>query len=138
MDQSLDGRNILKDVKILEADIADFSARQKLLKEKLYELFVDFLPNTPSEDEQEEVRILHVRDEILEINGNPVTGHSIESVQQYLLASAGVVVLKIAPSLKGQKPAYQVHFQQAVNGASTQSGIVGFRVKWGEEVKARI
>lgn len=55
MDQSLDGRNILKDVKILEADIADFSARQKLLKEELYELFVDFLPNTPSEDEQEEV-----------------------------------------------------------------------------------
>ncbi|CDS43181.1 55 kDa erythrocyte membrane protein [Echinococcus multilocularis] len=53
--------------------------------------------------------ILHVRDEILEINGNPVTGHSIESVQQYLLASAGVVVLKIAPSLKGQKPAYQMY-----------------------------
>nr|CDS23157.1 55 kDa erythrocyte membrane protein [Echinococcus granulosus] len=138
MDQSLDGRNILKDVKILEADIADFSARQKLLKEELYELFVDFLPNTPSEDKQEEVRILHVRDEILEINGNPVTGHSIESVQQYLLASAGVVVLKIAPSLKGQKPAYQVHIQLTVNGANTQSGIVGFRVKWGGEVKARI
>ncbi|KAL5969027.1 Peripheral plasma membrane protein CASK [Taenia solium] len=53
--------------------------------------------------------LLHVRDEILEINGNPVTGHSIESVQQYLLASEGVVVLKIAPSLKGQKPAYQMH-----------------------------
>ncbi|KAM7535126.1 hypothetical protein Aperf_G00000100518 [Anoplocephala perfoliata] len=59
--------------------------------------------------------LLHVRDEILEINGNTITGHSIESVQQYLLASEGTIVLKIAPSLKGHKPAYQMYVRAMFN-----------------------
>ena len=64
MDQSPDATNLLRDVTLLEAEFRDFAFEQKILKgmfcfhrydavyiiEKLYELYLDFLSDSPSDD----------------------------------------------------------------------------------------
>ncbi|VUZ39202.1 unnamed protein product [Hymenolepis diminuta] len=45
MDKFEKSHQIHKDVQSLESTLAQLSVQQKMLKEQLYELFLDFLPN---------------------------------------------------------------------------------------------
>uniref|UniRef100_A0A5K3FRP8 MAGUK p55 subfamily member 7 n=2 Tax=Mesocestoides corti TaxID=53468 RepID=A0A5K3FRP8_MESCO len=52
--------------------------------------------------------LIHVRDEILEVNGHVLLGRPVENIQQYLLALQDTVILKISPSTKGHRPPCQM------------------------------
>ena len=71
MEQWPDAINMLSDVTLLEADFRNFASEQKILKrmfyfhqysavyiiKNLYKLYLDFLPDSPSNDESPNIEI---------------------------------------------------------------------------------
>ncbi|POI34720.1 hypothetical protein CIB84_001528 [Bambusicola thoracicus] len=67
---------------------------------------------------------LHVGDEIIEINGQSVSNHSVDQLQKMLKETQGMVSIKVIPNQQNRLPALQLVLGDAVLGQKLDTAIL--------------